>query len=348
MSGGVDSAAAVIMLSDAGYDVTGVTFFMHGSDTEAEAFLSYADGTASASAKEVADACGIRHIALDKRAEFKKRVTEPFVGAYAVGETPNPCVICNREVKFHELLSLADEMGFELIATGHYSRTVKLEGGRYTFEVGRDAKKDQTYMLYTLPQSVISRLILPLGDSEKGEIRELVMSRGISCGASKDSQDICFIPDGDYAAYMEKNGFVHIEGNYIDGDGKIIGRHRGHACYTRGQRKGLGIAMGRPVYVNAKDAEKNTVTLTDEDALFSREVKIKNVYTPAFETAGEPFRVAAKIRYTPKIGAATVYPSDDGVWTLVFDEKQRAATKGQHCIFYDTDGELLFGGGEII
>ena len=346
MSGGVDSAAAAILLNDAGYDAVGVTFLMHGDDKTAEEFLSYKEGTASALAKEVADACGVLHIAVDLRREFKERVTDPFVSAYAAGETPNPCVICNRTVKFYELLRLADKIGADFIATGHYSEVVLTEDGRYTFRIGRDAKKDQTYMLYTLPQEVISRLILPLGRYEKTEIRNLVTSRGISCGASKDSQDICFIPDGDYAKYMENCGFVHIPGDYVDINGRVIGRHKGFACYTRGQRKGLGVAFGHPMYVNAKDAEKNTVTLTLEDELFSESVYIKNVYTPAFETVTEPFRVTAKVRYTPKSGMATVYPSSDGDWRLVFDEKQRAATKGQHCVFYD--GDILLGGGEIV
>lgn len=351
MSGGVDSAAAAILLKNAGYTVFGVTFFMHGTNEEAEKFMSYAPGTTSRSAREAAEAAGAEHIVRDLRPAFRERVTDVFVSSYACGETPNPCVTCNRTVKFHELLKLADEMGIDKIATGHYSEVVLLENGRYTFKIGRDAKKDQTYMLYTLPQSVISRLLLPLEGYEKSEIRELVRGCGISCGDSKDSQDICFIPNGDYAEYMEKCGFVHVPGNYVDINGNVIGHHLGFARYTRGQRKGLGVAFGHPMYVNGKNAEENTVTLTTEDALFSDTVYIKNIYTPAFSDDeiknSSPFRVSAKIRYTPKFGQATVYPQvGDGIRKVVFDEPQRAATTGQHCVFY-SDGVLL-GGGEII
>ncbi len=345
MSGGVDSAAAALYLCDSGYDVTGVTFFMHGTDEEANDFLSYKENTASYKARELCDALGIGHIVRDKRREFAINVTEPFVAAYADGKTPNPCVICNRTVKLRELLLLADEMGFDFIATGHYSCIERLPNGRTTLKVSADAKKDQSYMLYTLPQTVLSRLILPLGDKTKPEVREYVTSRGFAVGGAADSQDICFIPDGDYASYMERAGFAHKKGNYVDRDGNVLGRHLGFARYTSGQRKGLGIALGKPAYVIDKSAVDNTVTVTlDERDLFSNTVMIGDVYTSAFESVTEPFRVTAKIRYTPREAAATVYPEGD-VWRVVFDEPQRAPTRGQHCVFY-RDG-VLVGGGEI-
>lgn len=346
MSGGVDSAAAAILLKESGYDVTGVTFLFNGTDTDASAFLSYADGTASAKAKEVTSRLSIPHLALDRRDEFRKFVTEPFVDAYASGKTPNPCVVCNRHVKICCLSELADELGFDLISTGHYAVPVTLEGGRVTLKKATDTKKDQSYMLYRLTQDMLSRMILPLGTRTKPEIRALVTSRGFTCGTDADSQDICFIPDGDYAAYMEKCGFVHRDGDFIDTDGNVIGRHRGFARYTTGQRKGLGVAFGRPVYVTGKDASANTVTLADEDALFGCEVVIGDVNLTATDALTEPLRVTAKLRYTPREGAATVYPIGDGRLKLIFDEPQRAATRGQHCVFYD--GEILLGGGEIL
>ncbi len=345
MSGGVDSAAAALYLAEAGYEVTGITFLMHGDGREAEEFFSYKEGSASQKAKSVCDAIGIGHLTGDAREAFRRCVTEPFVAAYGAGKTPNPCVICNRTVKLRFLLDAANEGGYDYIATGHYSGLCTLPNGRVTLSVAADKRKDQSYMLYTLPQSVLSRLILPLGDKNKPEVREYVTAHGFEVGGDADSQDICFIPDGDYASYMERQGFVHEKGDFIDVEGKRVGTHGGYARYTTGQRKGLGIALGKPAYVIGKSAEANTVTVsTDEGDLFAREIEIENVYTPAFEKAEEPFRVTAKIRYTPKEAAATVYPGGER-WRLVFDEPQRAPTKGQHCVFY-ADGVVL-GGGEI-
>ncbi len=347
MSGGVDSAAAAILLKRDGFDVTGVTFFFNGTDEEAADFLAYADGSASAKAKEVTSALSVPHLAIDKRSEFRSCVTERFVSDYACGKTPNPCVVCNRHVKIRCLIELADELGCDFIATGHYAVPVTLENGRSSIKKAADTKKDQSYMLYMLTQEMLSRLILPLGGFTKPEIRKLVTEKGfIACGSTADSQDICFIPDGDYAAYMENCGFVHLDGNFLDLDGNVIGRHKGFARYTRGQRKGLGVAFGHPVYVTGKDASANTVTLADESALFGREVTIENVNLTAIESVSAPLRVRAKLRYTPHEADATLYPDTDGKLRLVFDEPQRAATRGQHCVFYN--GDILLGGGEII
>lgn len=347
MSGGVDSAAAAILLKRDGFDVTGVTFFFNGTDAEADDFLAYADGSASAKAREVTSALSVPHLAIDKRSDFRTCVTERFVSDYACGKTPNPCVICNRRVKIRCLIELADELGCDLIATGHYATPVTLENGRSSVKKALDTRKDQSYVLYMLTQEMFSRLILPLGGLTKPEIRKLVTEEGfVGCGSAADSQDICFIPDGDYAAYMERCGFVHRDGDFLDLDGNVIGRHRGFARYTRGQRKGLGVAFGHPVYVTDKDAEANTVTLADEDALFGRDVTIENVNLTAIETVDAPMRVTAKLRYTPHEAAATLLPDTNGRLRLVFDEPQRAATRGQHCVFYD--GPLLLGGGEIL
>ncbi len=346
MSGGVDSAAAAIILKELGYDVTGVTFLFNGSYRDAEAFLTYSDKSASAKAKEVCDRLGIPHMALDRREDFRIYVTEPFVADYACGKTPSPCVICNRRVKIRCLYELSRELGFEKIATGHYAVPVALENSRTSLSKAKDEKKDQSYMLYRLSQEMLSSLLLPLGGFTKPEIRELVNSHGFSCGSDRDSQDICFIPDGDYAAYMEKCGFVHSDGDFLDLDGKVIGRHRGFARYTRGQRKGLGVAFGHPVYVTDKNAAANTVTLAEEDALFGREVVIGDVNFTAIEAPTEPIRVSAKLRYTPREGDATLFPNSDGTYKLIFDEPQRASTRGQHAVFYQNS--LLIGGGEIL
>ncbi len=346
MSGGVDSAAAAILLKRDGFDVTGVTFFFNGTDEEAADFLAYADGSASAKAREVTSALSVPHLAIDKRDDFRECVTEPFIADYACGKTPNPCVICNRRVKIRCLVELADELGFDFVATGHYAVPVTLENGRSSVRKATDIKKDQSYMLYMLTQEMLSRLILPLGGYTKPEIRKIVSDCGFSCGSAADSQDICFIPDGDYAAYMERCGFVHRAGNFLDLNGNIIGSHKGFARYTKGQRKGLGVAFGRPIYVADKDADTNTVTLADEEALFSREVTIGNVNLTAIEAVTEPICVTAKLRYTPHEAKATLYPEVDGKLHLVFDAPQRAATRGQHCVFYN--GDLLLGGGEIL
>ncbi len=346
MSGGVDSAAAAILLAECGYDVTGVTFLFNGTDADARDFLEYKDGSASQKAREVTARLSMPHIALDKRDEFRRCVTEPFVDAYASGLTPNPCVMCNPLVKLRCLYELADENGCDFIATGHYASPVRLENGRVTLRKASDTKKDQSYMLYRLPQSMLSRLLLPLGERTKPEIRELVVSHGFSCGGDKDSQDICFIPDGDYAAYMEKCGFVHRDGDFIDACGSVIGRHHGFARYTRGQRKGLGVAFGHPVYVTDKSAADNTVTLGEDEELFGRTVTVGDVNFAAVDGITEPTRVTAKLRYTPREGTATLYPNENGTFTLVFDSPERAATRGQHAVFYQ--GDTLLGGGFIL
>ena len=350
MSGGVDSGTAALLLSRAGYDVSGVTFLMHGDDAAAEAFLSYAPGSISRAARDVCLSVGAVHTAVDLRDAFRCRVITPFIDAYTSGITPNPCVTCNRTVKFRELLRLADDAGIDYIATGHYSRVIYLpECGRYTFSVCADRAKDQSYMMYTLPQQILSRLILPLCDYTKPQIRSIAGEAALSGFDAPDSQDICFIPDGDYAAYMERYGVVMTPGDFIDTAGNIIGRHRGAARYTCGQRRGLGVAFGEPMYVYGKNAADNTVTLARDSELYHRTVKLTHIYLPSQNPSSDsafPMRVTAKLRYTPRTAEATVYGGDnpDSLY-VTFDVPQRAPTPGQHCVFYR--GDVLIGGGEI-
>lgn len=347
MSGGVDSAAAAILLKRDGFDVTGVTFFFNGTNAEANDFLTYADGSASAKAKEVTSALGIPHLAIDKRSEFRACVTERFVSDYACGKTPNPCVICNRHVKIRCLIELADELGCDFIATGHYAVPVTLENGRSSVKKATDTKKDQSYMLYRLTQEMLSRLILPLGGYTKPEIRKIVTDAGFtSCGSAADSQDICFIPDGDYVNFIERTTGEHFaRGNFIDKQGNILGTHEGIIKYTIGQRKGLGLALGEPMYVCAKSIEKNTVTLAKNEELFARELTAHQINLISCDSIPSPIKIKAKIRYNQKEQPATAVQIVPDKIKIIFDEPQRAITSGQSVVMYD--GDIVVGGGII-
>lgn len=348
LSGGVDSSAAALLLKEQGYEVTGITLKLFGNDG---IFLN--EETACVKEKDIEDArnvcknLGIRHELLDFGEDFKKNVVDYFVGAYLNGETPNPCVVCNRTVKFDRLFKEAVKTDAH-VATGHYARIgFNEETGRYYVRKGLDETKDQSYVLYGLSQEVLSRIIFPLGNYSKEEIRKVAQKAGLDVSAKKDSQDICFIPDGDYSAFIERYAKkLSAPGDFTLADGSKIGTHRGIVNYTVGQRKGLGIASERPYYVIKKDPIKNEVVLGRVEDLFKKRVTVANVNFMPFSFPEKPFEASVRTRYKQKEQKAVIYPEKDGKVTVEFSEPQKAPAPGQSAVFYD--GDAVVGGGIIL
>lgn len=337
MSGGVDSSAVAVLLKQSGYDVFGGTLRLYDVCGKISPDID--------DAKTVCDKLEIPHFVYDLRGTFEKKVISPFIDTYLQGGTPNPCIECNKHIKFGGLLTCAQQSGAEMIATGHYAR-IKKQGDRYLLCRGSDLSKDQTYVLYGLTQNQLAHTLLPLGELNKAQVREIAMEYGLVTAHKSDSQDICFVPDGDYAAFMEQHrGFKAPCGNYIDENGKVLGEHKGIIRYTIGQRKGLGIALGKHAFVLNKNVENNTVTLGDEDALFKNRVEVTGVNFIPFDKLNESMRVTAKLRYRHHEQPALIHPIDENNVVIEFDEPQRAPSPGQAAVFYD--GETVIGGGTI-
>lgn len=346
MSGGVDSSVAALLLKNGGYDCVGVTMKLF-SPALMQNDEKACGGTAEiGDAERVAEKLGISFHVRDLSDEFCTHVVDYFVNTYLSGGTPNPCVECNRTMKFARLYDVGRELGCEKIATGHYAKIEKDGAGRYLLSAADDTSKDQTYVLWSLTQEQLARTVFPLSTLSKAEVRELAMANGFCNAERRDSQDICFIPDGDYVGFIErytKKSFP--EGNFIDLDGNVLGKHGGHLRYTIGQRKGLGIAFGKPTYVCAKDAKNNTVTLGSNEDLFRRELTAHGINLIALPRIDCPIRVEAKVRYAAKPAAAMVEQISDDSLRLVFDEPQRAISSGQSVVLYD--GNVVVGGGII-
>lgn len=341
MSGGVDSTGAALLLRRQGYDVFGVTLRLRPDSSQA------AEGEIHA-ARAAAAVLGISHTVLDLRDLFRTAVIDRFVSEYAQGRTPNPCLDCNRAVKFGALLDWALEQGADAMATGHYAGiSFDSASGRWRLQRGRDRKKDQSYFLYQLTQRQLSHLLLPVGLYEKPALRALAEEAGLGNARRPDSQDICFIPEGDYVSFLKRHGGVEMRpGDFVDETGRVLGRHRGLPCYTTGQRKGLGVSADTPLYVLEKDPASNTVTLGPDSALYSRELtaeRLNWISLPALET---PMAVTAKTRHSQREAAALAEPLPDGRLRVVFQEPQRAVTPGQAVVLYD--GESVVGGGTIV
>ena len=346
MSGGVDSSCALLLLQSQGYEVIGAT--MRLFDTDSEVCGSFRDRE---DARAVAERFNTPHYVFDFRDKFKKKVIERFNDQYLRGLTPNPCVDCNRFLKFSALLEEADRLGCDYIATGHYARVRFDEtSGRYLLKTAACESglnpKDQSYVLYNLTQAQLARVLFPLGDISKEEVRRLAEEKGLVNHDKPDSQDICFVPDGNYARFIEDyTGIKPREGNVIDKDGNILGRHGGMISYTIGQRKGLGIAFGKPMYVIGKNAEENTVIVGEEGELFSEGLIAEELNWIAIEKASDTISCCAKTRYKQKETPCKVIPLSDGTVKVIFGTPQRAVTCGQRIVFYD--GENVIGGGVI-
>ena len=339
MSGGVDSSVAACLTLRQGYACEGGTMRLHD--------FSCGGADDVLDAKAVADKLGISHHVFSFQPEFERHVISQFVTAYESGLTPNPCIQCNAHLKFGAMLEKALEMGFDYVVSGHYAQVRKdPQSGRYLLYKAKDHSKDQTYFLACLNQHQLSHILFPLGGLSKTESREIAEAEGLVTARKRDSQDICFVPDGDYAAFLQRyTGKIYPEGNYLDLAGNIVGRHKGAVCYTRGQRKGLGLAMGTPVYVCRKDMDANTITVGPNEALFSRALRAKDWNWFPFPALTESMTVTAKIRHSQQELAATVYPEENGFARVEYETPQRAITPGQAVVLYD--GDDVVGGGTI-
>ena len=344
MSGGVDSSVAVLLMQKAGYECIGATMRLYDSSTEESTCCSLDDVE---DARAVASRLGIRHYVFNFKDDFDRQVIQKFVTSYEQGLTPNPCIDCNRHLKFDRLLRRAQELGCSWVVTGHYAQIRQDPvSGRYFMYKAADRAKDQTYFLACLNQEQMAHIQFPLGALTKTQVREIARENGFVNARKRDSQDICFVPDGDYGAFLQRyTGKTYPEGDFLDLQGQIVGHHRGAACYTLGQRKGLGLAMGAPVYVCAKDMHRNTVTVGPSEALFSPALRAGDWNWYPFPALTAPMRVTAKTRHSQFEQAATVYPEENGFARVEFDQPQRAVTPGQAVVLYD--GDMVVGGGTI-
>ncbi len=348
MSGGVDSAVTALLLKNSGYTVTGVTLKVHNKQVQG------ATGAVCGSEQEAKDAASVceflklEHKLLDYGKEFEQNVVEHFVNSYLNGYTPNPCIECNRKIKFAKLYENALLNGADYIATGHYANVCYDKGsGRFLLQRAKDVSKDQTYVLYGLSQDILSRTIFPLGDLTKLKVRQIANDNNLISANKPDSQDICFVPDGEYALFIENyTNQKSKPGNFVDINGLVLGKHNGIVRYTVGQRKGLGIALGKPMFVKQKDAATNTVVLANNDELFTKRIFVDNINYIPFKNINSPINVTAKLRYSAKDTPARLIPLSESSAMLEFNEPQRAATQGQHAVFYDA--ETVVGGGIII
>lgn len=348
MSGGVDSSVAAWLLKEQGYDVIGVTMQIWQDETEAA--MSENGGCCGLSAVEdarrVANVLGIPYYVMNFKDEFKAQVIDYFVREYVAGRTPNPCIACNRYVKWESLLRRSLEIGADYIATGHYARVCRLENGRYALQKSATAAKDQTYALYNLTQEQLKHTLMPVGAYHKEEIREMADRLGLPVAHKPDSQEICFIPDHDYAAFIEDYGeTVPPEGNYVSPAGEVLGRHRGITHYTIGQRKGLGLAFGEPRFVTEIRPETNEVVLGTGEQVYANELICRDLNWMALPAPEQEIRVNAKIRYNHAGAECLVHLLPDGRALCRFPEPVRAVTPGQAVVFYDCD--LVLGGGII-
>ena len=337
-------------MKEAGYDCLGANMRLyHNEDIGLSIFKTCCTQSDIDDAASVAEKLGMPFEVKDFTSDFKREVIEKFIRTYEEGGTPNPCIDCNRCLKFRRLMDFAREKGRYYVATGHYARIEEREG-RFLLRKAKDLSKDQTYVLYTLTQEELAHVKFPLGEMEsKEETRQLAEKLGLANAHKRESQDICFVPDGDYVGFMEKyQGKKYAGGDFLDLKGKVIGKHRGAVHYTLGQRKGLGLALGEPVYVCGKDMAENTVTVGPEAALFHRELLAGGmnwIYMPELTA---PTQVLAKTRYSQKEQPATAYPAEGSKMKLIFDEPQRAITPGQAVVLYTADGEgYVVGGGTI-
>lgn len=332
MSGGVDSSVAAYLLKEQGYNVTGFTFKLFDRENEIS------------EAEAVCKMLGIAHEAVDLREEFKNTVLKNFYEEYEKGRTPNPCVFCNKNIKFGAMLEYIKDKA-DYIATGHYAK-VNFENGRYFFTQASDVKKDQTYMLYTLSQEQISKILMPLGSYCKEDVRKIAEEIGLSCAKKSDSQDICFLEGMDLTEFLRKNNPSLLKkGEIVNESGELLGYHDGICCYTIGQRRGLGVSSDKKIYVTKIDAENNRVVLDEEKYLFSHTLTASDVNFQAIDFSEEKVSVQAKIRYAAKPAPAVITPLGNGRVQLYFEAPQRAITRGQSVVFYD--GQKLVGGGII-
>lgn len=348
MSGGVDSSVAAYLLHSQGYEVIGVTMqiWQNEDSSTVEANNGCCGLSAVADAKRVAASIGIPHYVMNFRDEFQDKVIDYFIDEYEHGRTPNPCIACNRYIKWQSLLKRSKMLGADYIATGHYARIKRLNNGRYTIYKSVTDKKDQTYALYNLTQEQLRSTLMPVGDYPKDEVRKIAEKINVRIANKPDSQEICFIPDHNHARFIEdETGKKADYGNFVDIEGKILGRHKGIINYTVGQRRGLGLSLGKPCYVVSIDAEKNEVVIGGDSDILSDRLSANDVNMMAFETFDENQEYMAKIRYSHKGAACRIKNTING-FDVIFNDPQRAVTPGQSVVIYKDD--MIVGGGTIV
>ena len=335
MSGGIDSSVAAFLLQERGYTCAGMTMRLFG------------DFCGAQDARNIADMLDIKFYEFDFSNAFESKVINRFAEAYIKGLTPNPCIDCNKYIKFARLLQKASELGYKYVATGHYANIdYDNISGRYLLKKAADEKKDQSYVLYSLTQDRLKYIIFPLGGLTKPEVREIAETRGFLNANKKESQDICFVRDGDYAGFIEEyTGETFPAGDFVDTSGNILGRHRGIIRYTIGQKRGLGVSAQAPFYVREINAENNTVVLCGEENLYSKELIAHGINFIPFDKLEKKIKIQAKIRYNQPAQPASVEQTGEDEIRIEFDAPQRAVTKGQAAVLYD--GNIVVGGGTI-
>lgn len=349
MSGGVDSSVAALLMMQTGYECIGATMRLYaGEDTAPDGSKVCCSLDDVEDARSVARRLGIPHYVFNFKEDFYQEVVDKFVSTYYQGGTPNPCIDCNRHLKFGKLLQRAQELGCDWVVSGHYARVEQdKETGRYLLKCAADQAKDQTYFLACLTQDQLAHIRFPLGELTKDQVRSIAQEHGFLNARKHDSQDICFVPDGDYAAFLQRYTGKSLEpGHFLNQSGQIVGSHRGAVCYTIGQRKGLGLAMGEPVYVCGKNMVDNTVTVGSNDSLFSPSLLANDWVWFPFDRLEAPLSVTAKIRHSQRSYPATVCPLPDGFARVTFDQPQRAISPGQAVVLYQ--GDTVIGGGTIV
>ena len=345
MSGGIDSSVTAFLMREQGYECIGATMKLFDDDADIVTDKTCCSLTDVEDAKSVAYLLGMPHYTFNFKESFGEEVIKRFVNAYINGSTPNPCIDCNRFIKFERLLQRADELDCHYIAMGHYAQIVKSDE-RYLLKKGVDEKKDQSYVLYHLTQAQLARFRFPLGGLTKPQVRQIALEQGFVNAAKRESQDICFVPDGDYAGYIEKyTGRTFPDGDFVDCNGNILGRHKGIIRYTNGQRRGLGLSLKEPMYVLDKNTETNVVTLCTESGLYSKTLTARDINLSAVDKINGRMRVKARARYNQVEQPATVEQIGDDELIVEFDSPQRAITKGQAVVLYD--GDTVIGGGTI-
>ncbi len=346
MSGGVDSSVAALVLKEQGFDVVGASMHLFSCDRpHAKSCCSARDRM---DARRVCEMIGVPFLSLDHRRDFKRLVIEPFVAEYLKGRTPSPCILCNQHLKFGVLFDEAGRIGASHVATGHYAQVVARGDGSFGLHRGHDVAKDQSYFLFTLTQKELGKVLFPVGKMAKTEVRRIAKEKGLPTSEKTESQEICFVADGDYASFVEEAGPCGSKGagDFVDTEGKKIGRHKGIHCYTVGQRRGLGFGVGRRQYVVGIDAERNEVVLGTNGDLLKKEISVRAVsFTGSTEGLSPADGVEVQIRSTHRAAPARIEDGGDGTVKVVFEEAQRAIAPGQAAVFYR--GSEVIGGGLI-
>jgi tRNA-specific 2-thiouridylase len=346
MSGGVDSSATAALLLEQGYDVVGITLKLWPQDCVNRAEDKCCGPQAVTDARAVCHKLGIPYYLIDESAEFQKHVIQYFADEYKAGRTPNPCVMCNQNLKFGRLIDRADQLGAQFIATGHFARLERRDDGRVLLKRGRDLRKDQSYFLFSLRQDQLARAMFPLGEKTKSDTREVARHCQLKTAEKEESMEICFVPDNDYGSFLRQANLVEKQrGEIVDEHGRVLGHHDGIAFYTIGQRKGLGVSAPKPLYVVALDVENNRVVVGDDAALDRAEFTADRCNWIPFDQPPEQMEVTVKIRYNHPGARATVTPQPDGRATVKLHTPQRAIAPGQAAVFYQAD--LVVGGGWI-